>query len=106
MITSNPPKQVFVYLKDWETFKDGRPPKAKRVPLSFGIPKRVWTLFRHEEEMDAPTFPFRPVHRVNAFLEDYVHDWNDVFVKPGIVELDYFSRVADRPVGILLEYDP
>jgi hypothetical protein len=100
----NIPRQVFIYLKDWDTFTDGRPPRAKRVPLPLGRPKKIWTLFRHEAESDSPSLPFRPVHRVNAFLEDYVHDWNDVFVEPGKVELDYFSRVVDRPVWLLLEY--
>lgn len=99
------PRQVFVYLKDWLTFTDGRSPRAKRVPLPYGKPKRVWTLFRHEDAMDVPTLPFVPSHRINAFLEDYVHDWNDLLGDGGM-ELDYYSRVADRPVWVLLEYGP
>jgi hypothetical protein len=50
-----------------------------------------------------PQLPFFPRHNVNAFMEDYIHDWN-VRVFEGQAYLDYYSRVADRPVWVLLEY--
>jgi hypothetical protein len=34
-------------------------------------PDRVWTVLVQE-----PEIPFEPVHFENAFLEDYVHDWD------------------------------
>lgn len=74
-------------------------PRAIRVPLD-RKPTRVWTLFRFTRKDQPPTLPFVPQHRTNAWLEDYVHDWN---IHAGL--FCYGSRVTDEPVWILLEYD-
>jgi hypothetical protein len=69
-----------------------------RVEYAGTKPFRLWTLFTHTDQMCPPQLPFTPVHRENAFLEDYVHDWtiqDDVIV--------YASRVSDGDVWILLE---
>lgn len=62
-------------------------------------PSRVWTLFRECDESSVPSLPIVPVHRVNAFMEDYVHDWD---WNSGTFR--YYSRITDEPVWILLEY--
>lgn len=100
-------RQEVVFLKDW--IPAGQPGagcvnKAKRVPIA-ERPGRVWTLYRESDENKPPVLPIIPVHNVNAFLEDYVHDWNEVRGKDGKLMLDYSSRVIDRPVWILLEYE-
>jgi hypothetical protein len=89
--------QELVFLAEWH--RPGIVPKAKPVRVA-RRPDRVWTLFRDEDPLKPPALPFHPLHRVNAFAEDYVHDWdwrNGVF--------DFYSRVADRPVWVLLEYE-
>lgn len=100
-------RQELVFLKEW--IQPGQPgagcvPKARRVPIS-ERPGRIWTLFYEQDENKRPVLPIIPVHNRNAFLEDYVHDWNDVKGKDGQLMLDYSSRVIDRPVWILLEYE-
>ena len=64
-------------------------------------PDRVWTLFRPPEGWpeEGPRLPIVPVHHHNAFLEDYVHDWN---WRDGIMR--YYSRVTIGRVWLLLEY--
>ena len=72
-------------------------PEDRTLALS-EKPFRVWTLYL-EGYGKTPTLPIVPQHHVNAFLEDYVHDWNwhsGKFV--------YFSRVARDRVWILVEY--
>lgn len=95
-------RQALIYLKEW--YKPGCVPKARPVPCP-EEPDRVWTLYLHDQEASPPALPFVPVHNRNAFLEDYVHDWNWY---PGRGDrpaaLDYASRCMDRPVWILLEY--
>ncbi|MFA5186542.1 MAG: hypothetical protein WC551_08720 [Patescibacteria group bacterium] len=61
-------------------------------------PDRVWTLYCNPAA--PPNLPFEPQHNVNAFYEDYMHDWN---WRAG--QFRYYSRVADRPVWVLLEYE-
>lgn len=100
-------RQELVFLKEW--IPAGQPGagcvnRAKRVPIA-ERPGRVWTLYREDNESQPPQLPFVPVHNTNAFLEDYVHDWNEVRGKDGQLMLDYSSRVIDRPVWILLEYE-
>lgn len=113
MVTRKTPTSVYtrqelIFLKDWR--QPGQPgcgsvPKAVRVPLPPGKkPDRIWTLYRHCDENVKPELPFAPVHRFNAFIEDYVHDWNERKMPDGSLELAYSSRVADGPVWILLEY--
>jgi hypothetical protein len=64
-------------------------------------PSTVWTLYTQRGEADRPAIPFKPQHNVNAFLEDYVHDWEWANGK-----LRYYSRVvgAQDGVWLLLEY--
>jgi hypothetical protein len=96
------PRQELIFLKNWS--KPGHAMKADPVPCPHE-PSRIWTLFREEDETKPPTLPIVPVHRVNAFSEDYVHDWNWRRPGRGPAMLDYFSRIADGPVWILLEFD-
>lgn len=96
------PRQQLIFLKKWS--KPGFAMKANLVPCA-EEPSRVWTLFNETDESNPPALPIGPVHRVNAFAEDYVHDWNWRNYGRGPAMLDYFSRVADGPVWILLEFD-
>ena len=96
------PRQELIFLKSWS--KPGYAMKADPVPCPVE-PSRTWTLFREEDETRPPALPIVPVHRVNAFAEDYVHDWNWRRHGRGPAMLDYFSRVVDGPVWILLEFD-
>lgn len=74
---------------------------AKPVAIPPGAaPDRVWTLYFESDRDNPPALPFTPVHNSNAFLEDWMHDWN---IGPG-GKLHYASRVIDRDVWILLEY--
>jgi len=93
-------RQEVLFLKEW--YQPGSVPKARPVVCPVE-PDRVWTLFRHEDEAEPPILPMVPLHHINAFAEDYMHDWNWRVVK-GVGMLDYSSRVADRPVWILLEF--
>jgi hypothetical protein len=73
-------------------------------------PFRVWTLYqpvdldRSEDSTQdptvTPTLPITPVHNYNAFLEDYVHDWQ--WYEGG--KFRYYSRVARDRIWILVEY--
>lgn len=111
-------RQQLIFLEHW--YKPGMCPKARPVPLD-KRPDRVWTLFCDNDKNSPPSLPFRPQHHHNAFLEDEVHDWNfyppgrmskslrsksapSYQIDDGLGTFDYASRVADRPVWILLEY--
>ena len=96
------PRQQLIFLKIWS--KPGCAMKADPVPCA-EEPSRIWTLFNETDETKPPALPIVPVHRVNAFAEDYVHDWNWRRHGRGPAMLDYFSRVVDGPVWILLEFD-
>ncbi len=93
---SSNPRQVVLFLKDW--YQPGSVMKARNVPLT-EKPDTVWTLFRETDPNNPPKLPIVPQHRIKAFAEDYIHDWN---WRRG--ELIFSSRVADGPVWILLEY--
>ena len=71
--------------------------RAAPVPLA-QKPSRVWTLLRHTSAEPAPELPFRPSR--STILEDYVHDWH---WHKGMFR--YYSRVTDKPVWVLLEYE-
>lgn len=91
-------KQVLLFLSEW--YKPGSVMAAKPVPLPpEGKPSCLWTLCDNDPRC-VPDLPFHPHHNVNAFLEDFIHDWN---IRCG--ELIYRSRVAHGPTWILLEYD-
>lgn len=64
------------------------------------IPKYVWTLFNETNKNIKPTLPIKPVHHVNAFLEDRIHDWNVRKEK-----FYYYSRISTGEVWLLLEYE-
>ncbi len=59
-------------------------------------PTRVWTILDDAK----PTLPMVPVHNVNAFLEDFMHDWNWRNAK-----LRYSSRVTEGNNWILCEWE-
>ncbi len=89
-------------------FIDFEPKPTKGRPLCLSLPikapvpveeiKRVWTLYHYTDAAKPPVLPFLPVHHHNAFLEDYVHDWN---IRNGMFR--YGSRVTTKPVWVLLE---
>jgi len=93
---SSNPRQEVLFLSDW--YKPGMVMKARNVPLK-EEPDGLWTLFREKNPSNPPKLPIVPVARINAWPEDYIHDWN---WRRG--ELIYSSRCADGPVWILLEY--
>ena len=64
-------------------------------------PKRVWTLIGNfETEEDLPKLPMVPQHMVNAFMEDYIHDW---MWRKG--HFRYGSRVSGGEQWLLLEFE-
>jgi hypothetical protein len=73
--------------------------RAPGVPLD-RKPKRVWTLYQAHGEDDLPELPMRPQHGFNAFLEDFVHDWN---WRNGMFR--YYSRVSQGEQWLLLEFE-
>lgn len=92
-------RQVLVFIKFGD--KAGRW-SAPAIPVAIeGAPRYVWTLFRDTDENAPPALPILPQHKVNAFMEDRVHDWTTT--RDGLFK--YFSRVTDEPVWVLLEYD-
>ena len=94
----NRPRQVLVFIKFGE---QGTRLAAPAIPVRVpGEPSRVWTLWPETHEDKPPALPVVPVHRRNAFHEDYVHDWN---IHNGMFR--YYSRITDEPVWVLLEYD-
>jgi hypothetical protein len=88
-------RQRVLWIGKWQ--KRGMCPCADPVPLD-EKPDRVWTLYAHTSEEHPPKLPFQASHLNGAFLEDYVHDWD---WRGG--KFYYRSRVADRPVWVLLE---
>jgi hypothetical protein len=63
-------------------------------------PSKVWTLYHFRDLEVVPALPYMPVHHKNAFVEDYVHDWN---WRDG--KFRYFSRILDGRVWLLLEHE-
>jgi hypothetical protein len=68
-------------------------------PVMTGADTRVWTLFTHLDPKVMPELPFVPVHHHNAFLEDYIHDWNHTNGN-----FRYYSRAMDSGVWVLIEH--
>jgi hypothetical protein len=60
---------------------------------------RIWSLYNHTDPNQKPDLPYTPVHHGNAFLEDYIHDWNH---RQGI--LRYYSRAIFSNLWILVEF--
>lgn len=77
-------------------------PESRRVELPgkerTAANTRIWTLYMHSDSNVTPELPYTPQHHVNAFLEDYVHDWNH---QNGT--LRYGSRASEGKVWILVE---
>lgn len=82
--------------------KDSRPSR-QAIPVAVDFTEsevgHVWTLYRHTDPNMPPALPYHPRHHVNAFSEDYVHDWN--IDHQG--RFRYASRVTDEPVWVLVE---
>jgi hypothetical protein len=91
-------EQRLLFIREWVTNRGHLPNMAKPIPYDGPKPHRVWTLYAFDETV-TPALPITPIHNHNAFLEDCVHDWN---IYGG--HFRYRSRVADRPVWILLEF--
>lgn len=99
MPPKQPPKQHLLFIEFGPA--EGRPlAPAKPVPVAFKERDvaQVWTLFRHTDPDEPPLLPFQPVHRVNAFAEDLIHDWNI----DHLGRFRYASRVTDQPVWVLV----
>ncbi len=65
-------------------------PESRQAPVVGdlnGSTVRIWTLYQHMDPDVKPELPYTPTHGMNAFLEDYVHDWNH---QKGV--LRYYSR--------------
>lgn len=68
-------------------------------PVLTGLNARIWTLYTHLDLASPPQLPIVPRHGFNAFLEDYIHDWNHTSGR-----LRYYSRGIDSRVWILIEH--
>lgn len=91
--------QKLLRIDSWyKSNEPGSLPIAKPVPYDGPKPSRVWTWLN--DSPVGPGLPAAPVHGVNAFLEDYAHDWN---IRGGM--FIYRSRVSDRSCWVLLEFD-
>lgn len=80
-------------------------PADRRVPIDStveltGANTRIWTLFATDPDVK-PELPIVPRHHHNAFLEDYMHDWNHEKARG---YLRYASRAAEGSVWILVEH--
>lgn len=86
-------------------FHDKKPGMPNRLAIPVAVPwqerqiANVWTLYHHTDPNVPPALPYQPRHHVNAFHEDYVHDWN--IDHHG--RFRYASRVTDEPVWVLVE---
>ena len=69
------------------------------VPYAGKQPSKVWTLFREDNPDKKPELPYPPIHHLNAFLEDWLHDWDLV---GGMFK--YYSRASEGGVWLLLEF--
>lgn len=100
--TPPPPRQTLMWLPPESNVPfTGKGPAV--LPCPEGEPTRVWTLVTHTDPAKPPALPFVPQHNVNAFFEDYVHDWN---MSIDGKSLRYGSRVTEGGCWLLLEYLP
>lgn len=74
--------------------------KVDPIPYDGEMPKFIWTLFKETKKNVPPTLPIKPLHHVNAFLEDRIHDWDIVNST-----LRYYSRISEGNHWILLEFE-
>lgn len=70
------------------------------IPYKGQRPNRLWTLLGCVDPKVKPPIPERLIHLENAFLEDYIHDWN---IRAGF--LHYYSRTTDGGVWVVLEFE-
>ncbi len=80
-------------------------PADRRIPIESKVEltaanTRIWTLFSTDPDVK-PELPIVPRHHHNAFLEDYVHDWNHDRAR-GCIR--YASRASEGNVWILIEH--
>ena len=68
-------------------------------PVLTALNARIWTLYTHMDPDAPPQLPIVPRHMFNAFLEDYIHDWNHTSGR-----LRYYSRGVESRVWILIEH--
>ena len=73
--------------------------KVDPIPYKGEKPKRLWTLYEELYSNVRPILPYQPIHHFNAFIEDYVHDWD---IRNGF--LYYYSRVSGGGTWALLEF--
>jgi len=66
-------------------------------------PFRLWTMYDHMDHGRPPSTLKSPQHNHGAFLEDHIHDWVCRMTDEGLL-LNYYSRVIDQPVWLLLEF--
>lgn len=74
--------------------------KLCRVAYTGPKPARVWTLLNECAQLIPPIMPFVPKHHHNAFLEDYMHDWD---IRQGMFH--YHGVARDGNNWILLEFE-
>lgn len=88
---------LFIKFQPAATFSGTR---AVPIPVDFDESEvaRVWTLLGETDQANPPALPFVPMHGRNAFLEDWMHDWNIITGK-----FHYGSRIADHDVWVLVE---
>ena len=76
-------------------------PTSKKVDLGRVLPigSRIWTLYDGNKNPEYKfDLPIKPVHFLNAYLEERVNDWR----QDGTI-LKYYSRISDGNVWILVE---
>jgi len=70
--------------------------KFHKIPVP-KKPDHLWTLYGE------PNDDLVLMHGKNAFIEDYVHDWN--WSKDNPEYIRYYSRITDGDTWIVLIYD-
>lgn len=95
-------RQMLVYFHHQAQLGVSTPPVE--IPGVSKRPSRLWTMVHARDPDKSPALPVTPRHHHNAFLEDYIHDWN-WRVKDDVALLKYYSRASDGRVWLLLEYD-
>lgn len=73
--------------------------RVEPIPYTGKKPDRLWTLYEELYSNKKPELPYKPEHLKNAFLEDYVYDWD---INNGF--LHYYSRVTNGGNWALLEF--
>jgi hypothetical protein len=74
-------------------------PRCAPIPYDGARPKTVWSLYMETDPEKTPELPYHPKHNVNAFIEDYIHDWN---ITSGMFR--YYSRVTEGGCWVLFEF--